>query len=172
MPWGWIFAQIIGDGRSTKIAKMIVLCWRLTFLWQGQIRFPMHLYGPYTFACICMGPIHLHGKNVENSFWTSPLKTMIQLSWKLMTNIGAPSRHKIAKIDEQPSWKSIFNISSQIFVDLSWNLLYPNRTTSGLKWAKVVLIGNPWWPPQPPYWKSVLDVFSQTTRQIKLKLTK
>ena len=31
-PWAQIFAQIIGDRRSTKIAKMMVLCWRLTFL--------------------------------------------------------------------------------------------------------------------------------------------
>ena len=44
-----IFAQIMGDRRSTKIAKMMVLCWRLTFLWQGQICIPVHLYGPYTY---------------------------------------------------------------------------------------------------------------------------
>ena len=48
-PWALIFAKIIGDRRSTKIAKMMVQCWRLTFLPQGQIWFPMHLYGPYTF---------------------------------------------------------------------------------------------------------------------------
>ena len=49
MPWGWIFAQIIGDERSTKIAKRIVVRLRLTFLRQGQVRFPMHLYELYTF---------------------------------------------------------------------------------------------------------------------------
>ena len=32
MPWGWIFAQIMGDRRSTKIAKMMILCWHLIFL--------------------------------------------------------------------------------------------------------------------------------------------
>ena len=45
MPWGWTFAGIIGDERSTKIAKRIVVRWRLTFLRQGQVCFPMHLYG-------------------------------------------------------------------------------------------------------------------------------
>ena len=42
-----------------QIAKMIVLCWHLTFLRQVEICFP----------CICMGPIHLYGKNVENSYF-------------------------------------------------------------------------------------------------------
>ena len=36
MPWGWIFAGIIGDGWPTKIAKRIVVRWCLTFLRQGQ----------------------------------------------------------------------------------------------------------------------------------------
>ena len=31
-PLALIFAQIMGDRRSTKIAKMMVLCWGLTFL--------------------------------------------------------------------------------------------------------------------------------------------
>ena len=31
MHWGWIFAQIIGDGRSTKVAKMMVIHRCLTF---------------------------------------------------------------------------------------------------------------------------------------------
>ena len=56
-PWGLIFAQIIGDRRSTKIVKMMVL--HLTFLWQGQVCFPMHLYGPYTIIW----------ENVENSYF-------------------------------------------------------------------------------------------------------
>ena len=51
-PWALIFAQIMRGRRSTQIAKMMALCWRLTFLWQGQICFPMHLYGPYTFIYI------------------------------------------------------------------------------------------------------------------------
>ena len=37
------------DGSSTEIAKMMVLRWRLTFSRQGQICYPIHLYGPYTF---------------------------------------------------------------------------------------------------------------------------
>ena len=47
MPWGWIFAQIIGNGRSTTVVKMMAVHWRLTFLRRGQVCFPMHLYGPH-----------------------------------------------------------------------------------------------------------------------------
>ena len=54
MPWGWIYAQINGDRRSTKVAKKIIVHWHSTFLRQGQVCFPMHLYE------------HLYGKIVEN----------------------------------------------------------------------------------------------------------
>ena len=43
--WDWIFAQIIGDGRSTKVVKVMIVHWRLPFLRQGQVYFLMHLYG-------------------------------------------------------------------------------------------------------------------------------
>ena len=39
MPWGWIFAEIIGDRGSTKVAIIMVV----------QVCFPMHLYGKKTF---------------------------------------------------------------------------------------------------------------------------
>ena len=110
----------------------MVLIWRLTFLRQGLICFPMHLCGAYTF---------IWEKCWKFLFWTS-LKTTIQLSWNLMA--------------QPPSWKSSFNILPKPLVELSWNLLCSNRTTSGLKWAKIVSIRNPRWPPQPPSWKSVL----------------
>ena len=45
MPWSYIFAKINGDRRSTKVAKIKVLYWHLTFLRQGQVCFRMHLYG-------------------------------------------------------------------------------------------------------------------------------
>ena len=73
-PWGLIFAQILRDRRSTKGAKMSFLHWRLTFLRQGQICFPMHLYGPYT----------LYGKNANNSYF-----------WHLLYN---PVESKLEKI--------------------------------------------------------------------------
>ena len=74
IPWRWIFAQIIGDGRSTKIAKTIVVHWRLTILRQGQVCFPMHLYGHHTF--------------VWEKYWefqtTSPLKPLGQCCLNFM----------------------------------------------------------------------------------------
>ena len=42
----------IGDSRSTKFVQSMTLGWPLTFLWQGQICIPMHLYA----------------KNIENHF--------------------------------------------------------------------------------------------------------
>ena len=49
------------SSRTGDLPKLLVMVlhWYLTFLWQGQICFP----------CICMGPIHLIGKNVENSYF-------------------------------------------------------------------------------------------------------
>ena len=147
----------------------MVLRWHLTFLRQGQICFPMHLYGPYTFVW---------EKCWEFIFWTSPLKTMIQLSWggtsghlvdtkqlKLMSGSKIQDGHHSRHLEIQ------FSTSlPKPLVHLSQNLLCSNRTTSGSKWTKIMSIGNPRWPPQLPYWKSVLDIL-QTTRWIKLKLT-
>ena len=36
-PGGWIFAQIIGDGYSTIVAKIMVVRWRLTFSRKGHV---------------------------------------------------------------------------------------------------------------------------------------
>ena len=84
MPWGWIFARIIGD-RSTKVAKRIVLCWHLTFLRQGQDRFPMHLYEPYTFEW----------ENCWEFQATSPLSQFCSNSIWSHLRVG---KQKIAKI--------------------------------------------------------------------------
>ena len=37
-----------GGGGSTKVAKIMVIHWHLTFLRQGQVCFPMHVYGKKT----------------------------------------------------------------------------------------------------------------------------
>ena len=79
MPSGWTFAGIIGDGRSTKIAKRIVVRWRLTFLRQGQVCFPMHLYG----------------KNLQKS--PSP-KPSMPYGWIFAYIFGKRRATKIAKI--------------------------------------------------------------------------
>ena len=47
---GWIFAYIMWNGWSTKVAKIVVIHWHLTFLQRGQFCFCMHLYGPHTFV--------------------------------------------------------------------------------------------------------------------------
>ena len=88
-PSGLICAPIIWDRWSSKIAKMMILLWPLTFLREGQICFLMHLYGPHTL---------IWEKCWECIFWTSLLNTIIHLGWNLLS-IGAPKKHKIAKTE-------------------------------------------------------------------------
>ena len=96
MPWGWIFAQIIGDKRSTKGAKIIVVHWCLIFLRWGQVCFPMHLYGHHTF--------------VWEKCWefqtTSSLKPLGQCSSNFMWSLLRLGERKLAKMVEVhwPSW--------------------------------------------------------------------
>ena len=80
MLWGWIFAKLIRDGRSTKkVAKMMVEHWRLTFLRRSQVCLPMHLYGHHTFVWEkCWEfqttyPLKPLGKCCSNFMW-SPLR--------------------------------------------------------------------------------------------------
>ena len=118
----------------------MVLCWCLTFLLQGQICFPMHLYGPYTF--------------IWEKCWVHILDTSYKgydpIELKLDEEHRGASRHKIAKIEpiENPDrhLKNQFSTSfPKPLVHLSWNLLCSNRTSFGSKWAKRVK------------WKSKMD---------------
>ena len=54
MACGWIFAYIIWNWRSTKVSKIIVIHWHLTFFTARS----------FASVCICMGPIHLYGKKI------------------------------------------------------------------------------------------------------------
>ena len=60
MPWGWTFAGIIGDGRSTKIAKRMIVRWHLTFLQQGRLL-------PYAF--VWEKPLKLFFAKTEHALW-------------------------------------------------------------------------------------------------------
>ena len=78
MHWGWICAQIIGYRRSTRVAKIMVVHWHLTFLRRGQVCFPMHLYAHHTFVW----------ENVENfkrlllwSLWANVTQISCGASW-------------------------------------------------------------------------------------------
>ena len=90
MPWGWIFAQIIGDERSTKVAKRIVIF----DIWP--------FYGRVKFAslCICISPIHLNRKIVENFKLLSQICSNFKLS---LLKLG---ERKIAKmvVVRRPRW--------------------------------------------------------------------
>ena len=88
MPWGWIFAQVIGDGRSTKIAKIIIVHWRLTILRRGQVCFPMHLDGHHTVVW----------ENCWEFQTTSPLKPLGRCSSNFMWSLLRLGEWKIAKM--------------------------------------------------------------------------
>ena len=88
MPLGWIFAQIVGDGRFTKVDKIKVVHWHLTLLWGGQVCFPMHLYGLHTF--------------VWEKCWefrmTSPQKPLGQFCSNFIWSLHGAGEWKIAKM--------------------------------------------------------------------------
>ena len=121
-PWGLIFAQILGDRRSTKISK-IILCWRFTFLRQGQICFPIHLYGPYIFIW----------KNVENSYFGHLLCN--QLNQNLMMSILALMKHKIAK------WADTKSKMATTAAILKISYLFSNLR---LLWAETCSLATGW----------------------------
>ena len=117
MPWGWIFAQIIRDGRST---------WRLTFLWWGQVCFPMHLYGHHTF--------------VWEKCWefqtTSPLKPLGQCCSNFMWSLLRLGERKIAEmvVVHWPRW-----LPCLYMVKTFKNLLRQNQISPwGLTFAQIL----------------------------------
>ena len=118
MPWGWIFAQFIGDERSAKVAKIIVLHWRLTFLRRGQVCFPMHLYGHHTF--------------VLEKCWefqtTSPLKLLSQFCSNFIWSLLRLGERKFAKMVavRWPRWPTC-----PYMVKTFENLLLQNRGCLG-----------------------------------------
>ena len=170
-PWSLIFAQIISDERSTKIAKMMVLRCSLNFLRQVQICFHVQLYGSFTFIWEKMLKIH-----ILDIF----SKDYVPFSWNLCRSIGAPSRHRIVKRSRsknqrrppQPhSRKAIFNLFPNLWSIWAETCPLAIGRLLNRKKAKIVSIENLRWPPQPPSWKSVLDINLQTKRRIKLNLT-
>ena len=42
--WGWILLYSIRESWSAKFVQMMILGWPLTFLQQGQICIPIHLF--------------------------------------------------------------------------------------------------------------------------------
>ena len=82
-----IFAQITEDRRSTKIAKIMVLHWPLTFLHKVIFASP----------CICMVQYIYMGKMLR--IHILDITSIIQLNWNLMVSVMVPSRHKIAKTE-------------------------------------------------------------------------
>ena len=148
MACGWIFAHIIWNGRSTKVAKIIAIHWHLTFLQRGQVCFCMHLYGPHTFVW----------KKCWEFQMAFPLKPSGQCCSNFMRSLLGQEnessrltcRWKIAK----RCWLEIQNGSRlenwfltsppKLLGDLSWKLHCSNRMTCWGKIAKIVLIRNPW----------------------------
>ena len=87
MPYGWIFGYFIRDGRSTKVAKIMVVHWHLTFLQQGQVCFPMHLYGKKCSEFQTTSPLESLGQCCSNFIWSLPgagewkIAKMVAIHW-------------------------------------------------------------------------------------------
>ena len=85
MPLGWIFARIIVDGRSTKVAESVhkssetgclpKLLKRLSYvdIW------PFYSKVKFTSLCVCMSPITFVWGNCLEFQTTSPLKPLSQI---------------------------------------------------------------------------------------------
>ena len=124
-PWVLIFAQIIRDRKSTKMAKMMVLCWLLTLIQQGQICFCMHLYRPYT--CIW--------ENVENSYFEHLLYNPFE--WKLDDELWRLSRHKIPKWADRKSMMA----ATAAILKINFRRLFPKLWSL---WAKTRSAATGW----------------------------
>ena len=102
----------------------MVLHWHLTFLWQ-EICFPY----------ICMGSIHLYGKNVENSYLD--ISSIIQLNRNLMMSIRVPLRHKIAKWADRKSKMA----TTAAILKISFRHLFSNLWSL---WAETCSLATGW----------------------------
>ena len=105
---------------------MVVLCWHLTFLQQGQSCFSMHLYGPYTF---------IWEKCWE--FYILDISSIIQLNRNLMMSIKAPSRHKIVKWADRKSKIA----ATAAILKINFCYLFPNLW---LFWAETCSVAIGW----------------------------
>ena len=225
MPWGCIFAQVIRDERSTKVAKIIVVHWRLTFLRRDQLCFPMHLYGYHTFVWGISNDFSSEAcrQCCSNFMWSllrlggeQKIAKMVMVHWPgwppcsymvktfknlLLQNQTSPwalSLHKSSGTGDLPKllkWWSYVDIwpfygkvkfASHAFlwalyiytgkilrihildmIQLNRNLMMSIRALMRHKIAKWE---NTRWPQQPPFWKSIFDISSQTLDCFELKL--
>ena len=107
-----------------QVAKRIIVRWHLTFLRQGQIGFPMHLYEPYTFEW----------ENCWEFQTTSPLKPLSQFCSNFIWSHLRVGKQKIAKIVavRWPRWPPC-----PYMVKTFKNLLLQNRECLGAEsWHK------------------------------------
>ena len=103
-------------GGLSKFAKMMVVHWRLDFLWQGQLCFPVHLYGL----------IHLYLKNVDisNHFFAG-----------LGGSVGCAVRLETRRLRVQPPSRSATFFRG----DWSWNIFYGHSLPSADSRRAVVI---------------------------------
>ena len=78
MPWGWIFAQIIGDGRSTEVAKIMVV--HLTFdlfMAKSSLLPYVFVWAPY----ICIGKmLRIFKRLLHWSLWANVAQILCRAS--------------------------------------------------------------------------------------------
>ena len=116
MACGWIFAYIIGNRRSTKVAKIIVMHWHLIFF---TVRSSWLLYA---------GPIHLYVK-------------MLIISNDFSAEAFGPESHKFHL---EPPWTG--ECFPHAFVWVIYIYIESIEVTCRSAVVKIVLIGSLRWP--------------------------
>ena len=163
----------IRDLRSTKFSQMMILGWSLTFLWQGQICSPIFFYGENVAilekSCrhlqICNG----HFTRVSES-WPMGLLFLAHLStkcswWAIVVSQCPSSVVRRQQLLLKPTPPTPLG-------QLTWYLVGCIGVTCRSKISKIVLIGNPRWPPWPPSWKYIFRIISWTERPVDSKLAR
>ena len=99
--------------------------------WSYVDVWPFYCKVKFASPCICMGPIHLYGKNVLD------ISSIIQLNWNLMMSIRALMRHKVAKWTNK---KSKMATTAAILKINFWHLFSNLR----LLWAETCSLATGW----------------------------
>ena len=152
MPWGWTFAGIIGGGRSTKIAKRIVVRWRLTFFTARSSLLPC--------AFVWEKPLKIFFSKTEHALWLNLCiylweQESYQNCWSngrtltsdlfTVRSILLPYAFVWEKCSEFQTISPLKPLG-QFCSNFIWSLL----SVGEQKIAKMVAVRWPSWPP-PPY---------------------
>ena len=88
---GCLWAESLQKSSGTGDLPKLIKWWSYIDVWLflGEVKFAS--------ICICMGPIHLYGKNVDSFKWP-PLKPLVQCCLNFMWSLLGAGQRKIGKM--------------------------------------------------------------------------